>query len=348
MKSPASLPLAGGGDLEPLTILDESGNARETPMSDQQSKQALRLMLLSRALDDRAVKLQRLGMVGLYGPVLGQEAAIVGSAMALDRVRDWIVPAYREQPAMLLHGLPLQALVAQFMGRSDAARIPDDVNLLPRNQAVGAQLPHATGLAWGLRLRGLDAVVMVYCGEGATSEGDFHEASNVAGLMRAPLIFLVQNNQWAISTPSSKQTAAPSIASRGVGYGFPGHLVDGNDLFAMYKVSVEAVKRARAGLGPTLIEALTYRMSFHNTTDNPREYRDDQAVEAQAKRDPIRRLEMFLTRRRLWSDEEGAAVRAAVMDEVEAAVAAVNALPRPGADSVFEHVYASPQGADLS
>jgi TPP-dependent pyruvate/acetoin dehydrogenase alpha subunit len=335
--------------MTPLTILDPDGNAREATLSDQQSKDALRLMLLSRALDDRAVKMQRLGGLAIYGPVLGQEAAIVGSAMALDRIRDWIVPAYREQPAMLLHGLPLTTLVAMFMGRIDAARIPEDVKLLPRNQSVAAQLPHAAGLAWGLRIRGLDSVVMVYCGEGATSEGDFHEASNLAGLMRAPLIILVQNNQWAISTPSAKQTAASSIAARAAGYGFPGQLVDGNDLFAMYKVTVEAVKRARAGLGPTLIEARTYRMSFHNTTDNPREYRDDDDVAAQAKRDPIRRLELFLTRRGQWSDEEAAAVRAAVAGEVDQAVAVVSALPRPGPGSIYEHVYAdSPEATATS
>ena len=240
-------------------------------MSSAQVVDGLRLMLLSRAVDDRLIKLQRMGRVGVYGPVHGQEAAVIGSAMALDPNRDWIVPASREHPAMLRHGLPLKNMFATYMGNFDAAAVPEGVRLLPREQPIGAQLPHATGLAWALKLRRTGGVVAVYFGEGASSEGDFHEASNLAGVMRVPLVMLLINNHYAISTPLHRQTAAANLAARADGYGFPGFVVDGNDLLAVYSTTVDAVNRALAGDGPTLIECRTYRMGFHNTSDNPKE-----------------------------------------------------------------------------
>jgi pyruvate dehydrogenase E1 component alpha subunit len=274
--------------------------------------------------------------------VHGQEASVVGSAMALDPARDWIVPAYREQPAMLRHGLPLERLLAGYMGRINAARIPDDVKLLPRNQAVGAQLPHAAGLAWGLKLRRLDGVVLVYLGEGASSEGDFHESANLAGVVRAPLVYLLQNTGYAISTPSARQSAAPALALRAAGYGFVGELVDGNDLFAVHLATREAVERARHGDGPTLIESRTYRMGFHNTTDNPREYRDEAETEEMARRDPIVRLTRYLEARGRWSDSLAAQVRAEIARQIDEAQQKAAAFPRPTARDVYDHAYADP------
>jgi pyruvate dehydrogenase E1 component alpha subunit len=329
--------------VEPLSLLDPEGGLHgEAPLGDEQVLEALRLMLLSRALDERAIKLQRLGRLGTYGPVHGQEASVIGSAMALDPSRDWIVPAYREQPAMIRHGLPLERLLAGYMGRSNAARIPDGVRLLPRNQAVGAQLPHAAGLAWGLKLRRLDGVVLVYCGEGASSEGDFHEAANLAGVVGAPLVFLLQNNGYAISTPSARQSAAPALALRAAGYGFPGVLVDGNDLFAVHAATREAVARARGGDGPTLIESRTYRMGFHNTTDNPREYRDDAETLEKARLDPIVRVARYLQARGLWSESAAARASHEIAAEIAEAQRAAAEFPRPSAADVYERAYGVP------
>lgn len=303
---------------------------------------ALRLMLLSRAIDERLTKLQRMGRIGLYGPVHGQEAAVVGSAMVLEPRRDWMVPASREQPAMLCHGLPLVKLFARYMGRVDHAVIPQGVNLLPRQEAIGAQLPQAVGLAWALRIRRIEGCVMVYFGEGASSEGDFHEACNLAGLMRVPLVFVLINNQYAISTPIQKQTAAPSLAIRAAGYGFPGIAVDGNDLFAVYTAASAAAQRALAGDGPSLIECRTYRVGFHNTSDNPKEYRDDAEVAAAVERDPIQRVRRFAIRSGWWSDDQEADATAQIRREIDEAQRAVEALPRPGVAAIFEHVYAIP------
>ena len=323
-----------------IELLGIDGTVREAaPMAAEQVVDALRLMLLSRAVDDRLIKLQRMGRVGVYGPVQGQEAAVIGSAMALDPQRDWIVPASREHPAMLRHGLPLMNMFATYMGNFDAAAVPEGVRLLPRQQSIGSQLPHAAGLAWALKLRKAGGVVAVYFGEGASSEGDFHEASNLAGVMRVPLVMMLINNHYAISTPVHRQTAAVDLAARAEGYGFPGFVVDGNDLFAVYATTVDAVKRALSGGGPTLIECRTYRMGFHNTSDNPKEYRDAAEVDEAQRRDPVERVRRFATREGIWSD----AIEAAALDEIHSAIETaqrqVEELPRPGPAAIFEHVY---------
>jgi pyruvate dehydrogenase E1 component alpha subunit len=311
-------------------------------MSSGQVTEGLRLMLLSRMVDERLIKLQRMGRVGLYGPVQGQEAAVVGPAMALDRQRDWMVPASREQPAMLHHGLPLVRLFAAYMGRIDDAAIPQGVKLLPRQQAIGAQLPHAVGLAWALKLKRLAGVVVVYFGEGASSEGDFHEAANLAGVMRVPLLFVLINNQYAISTPTHRQTATLNLASRAQGYGFPGIAVDGNDLLAVYAASTEGVERALSGQGPTLIECRTYRLGFHNTSDNPKDYRDEAEVRAAAELDPIDRIRKFASRSGWWNADLEAKVVSELSNEVEAAQESAERLRRPGPSAIFDHVYALP------
>jgi len=323
-----------------IELLGIDGKVRgSSPMSLDKVVDALRLMLLSRAVDDRLIKLQRMGRVGVYGPVHGQEAAVIGSAMALDPQRDWIVPASREHPAMLRHGLPLKNMFATYMGNFDAAAVPDGVRLLPRQQSIGAQLPHAVGLAWALKLRRAGGVVAVYFGEGASSEGDFHEASNLAGVMRVPLVMLLINNHYAISTPVHRQTAAAELAARAEGYGFPGFVVDGNDLLAVYATTVDAVNRAIAGDGPTLIECRTYRMGFHNTSDNPKEYRDTAEVDEAEQRDPIERVRRFAIREGVWSADQEAAALKEIRSAIETAQRQVEELPRPGAAAIFEHVY---------
>ena len=326
---------------EELRLLDERGRLLgERPMSDEQVLEALRWMLLSKALDEFAIKLQRLNRLGVYGPALGQEAAVVGSEMALAPLRDWMIPASREQVAYVRHGLPLDRLLASYMGRIAHARIPDEANLLPRQQSIGTQLPQATGVAWALKLRRLRAAAMVYLGDGAASEGDFHEAANLAGVQRVPLVFVLINNQYAISTPAARQTAARDLSVRAAGYGFPGLAVDGNDVFAVYAAASEAVERALAGEGPTLLECRTYRVGFHNTSDNPSEYRDETEVQAARERDPLLRLSRHAMASGIWSQEAEFEARTEAEAQVDEAYRIVAALPRPGRADVFEHVYA--------
>lgn len=306
---------------------------------------ALRLMLFSRLHDEKVIGLQRQGRFGVFSPGLGQEASIVGSAMALDPARDWIVPQYRELMAVVHHGYPLERIIATYMGKTtEATRIPDDVNVLPTQVALAAQLPHAAGLAWGLQLQGKDSVVMAYVGEGGSSEGDFHEALNLAGVQRVPVVFFMQNNQWAISTPRRKQSATESFALRAAGYGFPGVEVDGNDIFAVYEAAAAAVKRARAGEGPTLIEAVTYRMGFHNTTDNPSKYEDPKDHAEAARRDPIDRVVRYLAALGLWNEERDGEMRQEVQAEIDRAITWAVEQPGVSPDILFDNVYARVPG----
>ncbi|MBV9414713.1 MAG: pyruvate dehydrogenase (acetyl-transferring) E1 component subunit alpha [Solirubrobacterales bacterium] len=298
-------------------------------------------MLLSRRVDERAFNLQRQGRLGVFSPVNGQEASVIGSAFALDPTRDWVVPQYRELPAMLHHGYSLERFLLYCMGNPEGNRMPDGVNLLPIQISLATQLPHAVGLAWGLRHQGRDGVVCVYFGDGASSEGDFHEACNLAGVQRAPVIFLLQNNRWAISTPVSKQTAG-SFAPRAAGYGFPGELVDGNDFFAVYEATARAVTRARTGEGPTLIESRTYRMGPHNTADDPTRYVDPAELEVHRALDPVVRLRGFLLDADLLSDELEQRMRAEIEEELAAAVAAAEARGAGRSEQIFDHVYADP------
>jgi len=335
-EAPASL---NDGQSAPPRLNPDGSADGTSPMSPGQLHEALRLMLQSHAIDELAIKLQRLKRIGLYAPVTGQEAAVVGSSMALDPHRDWMVPASREQPAMLRHGLPLENFFAAYMGRLDFAAIPPGIKLLPRQQAIGAQLPQAAGLAWAVKLRHERAVTMVYCGDGASSEGDFHESLNLAGVMRAPLVIVIINNRYAISVPFHKQTAAASLADRAVGYGMPGISVDGDDLFAVYSASAGAVARALEGQGPTLIECRTYRVGFHNTSDNPNDYRDSAEVQAARDHDPIGRLERYVVAQGLMTLGDLADLKEEIRAELDTVQRHVASLPRPEPDFIFQHVY---------
>ena len=333
------------GELEPTRILAPDGTAPDgyrPPLSEPDLLAAHRLMLLSRRIDERAFNLQRQGRLGTFSPVHGQEASVVGSAAALDPARDWVVPQYRELPAMLRQGYTLERFFLYFKGNPEGNRMPEGVNLLPFQISLATQLPHAVGLAWGLRHQGRDGVVCVYLGDGASSEGDFHEACNLAGLRRAPVIFLLQNNGWAISTPVRKQTAAGSFAARSAGYGFPGELVDGDDFFAVYEASARAVTRARAGEGPTLIENRTYRMGPHNTADDPGRYVDPAELEAHRALDPIARLRAYLEAAGPLTPGLEAEMRQDIDREVEASLAAAEHRAGARPEQIFEHVYADP------
>ena len=309
-------------------------------MDEELLLEALGWMMKSRLYDQRVIALQRQGQFGVYSPGMGQEASIVGSALALDPARDWIVPQYRELMATVHHGLPLEVITAQYLGKIAPARIPDGVNVLPNQVSIAAHLPQATGLAWGLKLQGKDAVVMAYIGDGGSSEGDFHEALNLAGVVKAPIVFFLQNNQWAISTSRRFQSATRSFALRAAGYGFEGVEVDGNDVMAVYDVTSDAVERARSGGGPTLIEAVTYRMSFHNTTDNPARYEDPKEHEEARSRDPIQRVQRYLAGLGLWDAKREAELTAQVREDIEHALQLAYAADAPKPADVFANAYA--------
>ena len=317
-------------------------------MQEELLLEALRWMLKSRLYDQRVIALQRQGQFGVYSPGTGQEASIVGSAMAVDPARDWMVPQYRELMATVHHGLPLEVISAQYLGKIAPARIPEGVKVLPTQISIAAQLPHATGLAWGLRLRGEDSVVLAYIGEGGSSEGDFHEALNLAGVTRAPVVFFMQNNQWAISTSRRVQSATPSFALRAAGYGFEGIEVDGNDVMAVHDITVTAVERARRGEGPTLIEAVTYRIGFHNTTDNPSLYQDPAEYQEARRRDPIERVQKYLAGLGLWDHSREASLTEELRAEIDSALEAAFAAPLPGPRDLFENVYEHPPERVLS
>ena len=336
---------------QPWQLLDPKGalvDASKARLSDTEAVKGLRLMLLSRAVDRRAISLQRQGRLGTVAPVIGQEAAVVGSATALDATRDWIVPQYRELPALLHHGYPLERFFLYLKGNAVGAAIPEHVNMLPIQIALAVQIPHAVGLGWGLRLRGLDGVVVCYFGDGASSEGDFHEACNLAGLVAAPVIFFLSDNGWAISTPRRIQTAGATFAERAPTYGFPGVIVDGNDLFAVHAVTLEAVERARAGQGPTLIEARTYRMGPHTTADDPTRYVDPAERAAWEARDPITRVQRYLTAKGLWDADLDQATEREIVAEIDRAVEAAEAYPPPTIDDLFTHAYAELPGRLLA
>jgi pyruvate dehydrogenase E1 component alpha subunit len=327
----------------PVRLLEPDGTLAGgviSPMDDEQILAALRLMMLSRAFDAKGISLQRQGRLGTFSAVRGQEASVAGSAFALDPARDWIVPQYRELPALLHHGLPLEQFILYFSGHPAGGCIPENVRLLPIQISIAAQLPHAVGLAWGLQLQGIDGVVLTYFGDGASSEGDFHEACNLAGVVKAPVIFFLQNNGWAISTPRSRQSAARTFAERAPGYGFSGIVVDGNDLLAVYAVTAAAVQRARGGFGPTLIESETYRLGAHNTADDPTRYVAQETLNGWSDRDPILRVQRYLAARGCWNDDAASEVGDDISRTIERALAAARAVPPPRPEDLFNHVYA--------
>jgi pyruvate dehydrogenase E1 component alpha subunit len=303
---------------------------------------AWRAMLFSRVCDQRCFSLQRQGRLGVFSPVNGEEAAVVGSAWALDPARDWVVPQYRELPAMLRQGYRLEQALHYYRGNPAGSRIDPGVKLLPYQISLAAQLPHAVGLAWGLRHQGSDAVVCAYFGDGASSEGDAHEALNLAGVRRAPVVFVLKNNGWAISTPVRKQTAATSFADRAPGYGIAGERVDGNDLLAVHAATARAVARARAGEGPTLIEAVTYRMGPHNTADDPTRYVDPVELDEHRELDPVGRVRRHLLAEGLIDAGGEERLVEELTAEFDAAFAEVEAADPPGPEALFDHVYERP------
>jgi pyruvate dehydrogenase E1 component subunit alpha len=324
---------------------------QQAPTKLLEKKELLRVyeeMLRLRLLDQRMLTLQRQGRVGFYGTATGEEAAVIGSAFAL-RPDDWIFPALRQGGAALLRGYPLVEYISQCMGNSlDATKgrqMPSHYCYRPANfvswsSCIGTQIPHAVGAAWAMKLQHKDSVAVAYMGDGATSEGDFHVGMNFAGVFQIPVIFFCQNNQWSISVNVKQQTASESIAVKAIAYGFEGVRVDGNDVLAVYQATKEAVTKARKGGGPTLVEAITYRMGAHSSSDDPRLYRDDNEVEEWRRRDPVNRFLNYLQQHGYWSSQEQEAMEERLNIEILNAVGEAEKAGPPPVQTLFDDVFA--------
>ncbi|UCM89039.1 pyruvate dehydrogenase (acetyl-transferring) E1 component subunit alpha [Streptomyces marincola] len=300
-----------------------------------------RALVRGRRFNTQATALTRQGRLAVYPSSTGQEACQVAAGLALGP-RDWLFPSYRDTLAAVTRGLDPVAVLGLLRGDWHTGYDPRAARVAPLCTPLATQLPHAVGLAHAARLRGDDVAVLGLVGDGGTSEGDFHEALNFAAVWRAPVVFLVQNNGWAISVPLAKQTAAPSIAHKAVGYGMPGRLVDGNDAPAVHHVLTEALRRARSGGGPTLVEALTYRIDAHTNADDATRYRDEAEVAAWRARDPLARLEQELRRHGLLTDAAEAEARADAERLAATLREALGRDPELAPGDLFAHVYAAP------
>lgn len=327
--------------LAPYQVLDVEGNlVGEVPhLSAERMLSLYRFMQLGRAFSNKIIALQRQGRATTFGSLVGQEATAVGLAAPL-RQEDWLTTSYREIASLFVKGVPIPTVAYSFRGFAPE-NWPGELHCLPIQIVIGTQMLHAVGLAMAAKIAGDPVVAVGVCGDGATSEGDFNEALNFAGVYQAPVVLVVQNNGWAISVPRQRQSAAQTLAARGAGFGIPSRLVDGNDILAVYDVMQQAVERARSGGGPTLVETLTYRIGAHTTADDPTRYRDPAEVEAWRVKDPIARFQKFLTRRDLLNEDHARQIVEEVEEEVNEAIRIAEALPPMAPDSFFDHTSAT-------
>ncbi len=336
-------------------LIDEDGGGDPADVAWVDRELARRLfdgMLTIRVTDARMMALQRQGRIGFYGEAMGQEAAVVGSAAA-SAPDDWIIPALREAGVGLFRGMSLDSYIAQIFGNaadpSKGRQLPCHPcdrasNYVVMSSCVSSQIPHAVGVAMGMKLMGdRDRCAFGYMGDGGTSASDFHVAMNFAGVMRAPVVLICQNNQWAISTPGSVQTASETIALKAVGYGLPAFRVDGNDVLAVYEACRRAAVRARTGGGATFIELLTYRVSAHSSSDDPSRYRDERVTEVwRTQRDPLRRMKAFLEARGWLAPGETEALAAAIEARVRDVIAAQEQIGPPALATIIDDVFEEP------
>lgn len=327
--------------VEYLQVLDEEGNfdsSLHPDISEDKVKEMYHLMVLLRTLDEKLFNLQRSGKIGTYAQTRGQEASEIASAMALEK-NDWFVPSFRELGVYLTRGVDKGALVQAWNGDTRAFHGTIQARNLPIGIPIASQCLHAAGVAWASKLKGEKDVTIVYFGEGATSEGDFHEAMNFAGELNLPIVFFCQKNGWSISTPTSKETHSETIAQKAIGYGFKGIQIDGNDGLGVYMATKEAVDRARNGEGPTLIEAVTYRMGDHTTSDDSLKYRTVEEIEEWKKKDPIDRLKKYFQKVGTWNDEYEQWVKDTVSKEIEEAVEKGLNVEAPKPEQLFDDVF---------
>lgn len=327
--------------IEWLQILDEHGNCDEElrpPLTDNEIQKLYQWMILARTFDEKAFKLQREGRLGTYASILGQEATQVGSAYAL-QPSDWMFPSFREAGVSIVRGLPMRMIFQYWSGDERGSLIPEGQNDFPITIPAGTHIPIAAGAAWAAKAKGDEIAVMAYLGDGATSKGDFHEGLNFAGVFSLPIVFLCQNNHWAISVPLRRQTRAETLAQKAFAYGFEGIQVDGNDVFAVYKATYEALERARAGKGPTLIECVTYRIGDHTTADDASRYRSQEEVQQWRKKDPIDRLKNYLEKKGLWNATYEQKARSDAREQVELVVKEEEGISPPDPRDIFRYTF---------
>ncbi len=328
---------------EIVQILNENGeivNEEMMPeLTDEQLEELMRRMVYTRILDQRSISLNRQGRLGFYAPTAGQEASAIASQFALEK-EDFILPGYRDVPQIIFHGLPLYKAFLFSRGHFVGNQIPEDVNVIPPQIIIGAQYVQAAGVALGMKKRGKKAVAATYTGDGGTSQGDFYEGINFAGAFEAPAIFIVQNNQFAISTPREKQTAAVTLAQKAVSAGIPGVLVDGMDPLAVYAVVREARERAIAGDGPTLIETLCYRYGPHTMAgDDPTRYRTSETDSEWEKKDPLVRFRKYLEAKGIWNEEKENEVIEQAKEEIREAIKKADETPRQTVTDLMTNMF---------
>ncbi|MBI3027205.1 pyruvate dehydrogenase (acetyl-transferring) E1 component subunit alpha [Candidatus Woesearchaeota archaeon] len=328
--------------VEYLQILDESGNCDEALMpklSNDDIRKLYEMLVLVRVFDQKAFNMQRQGRLGTYIQFKGQEACQIGSAFALQD-EDFVFPMYRNSALLIARKHPIVQVLQYWNGDERGLRSPDNVNNFPIAIPVGTQATHAVGAAWAAKLQGKKQVAATYFGDGATSKGDFHEAMNFAGVFNTPVVFICENNQFAISVPRKRQTKSDTIAQKAIAYGFEGLQVDGMDVFAVYKATLLAVEKARAGNGPTLIECFTYRMCDHSTSDDASRYRPKEEFEEWMKKDSIERLEKYMRKKELLDDAYKQKVVEQSQQIIEKAVTEFEKMPQPDPKDIFKYVYA--------
>ncbi len=332
-----------------VQYLDEKGqpSPHAPSIPEKTLVRMYRAMATNRRVDERCMKLQRQGRIGFYGAATGEEAAAIGSAAAL-RDEDWVFPALRQAGIMLYRGWPIEKWFHHLFatrdavekGRSMPCHYSDrSVNQVSWSSCMATQLPHAVGMAYAARYKGDETIAAAYLGDGATSESDFHTAMNFAGVWKAPVVFICNNNQWAISVPFSKQSGSETVHVKAQAYGFPGVRVDGNDVLAVYETTKQAVERARAGEGPTLIEAVTYRIRGHSTSDDPSKYRDEAEVEAWKRRDPLARFQKYLVMGGVLTPDDLEAMHEEIEEEISEAIERAEASGPPSLETMVDDVY---------
>jgi pyruvate dehydrogenase E1 component alpha subunit len=339
--------------IDHIQLLDEHGKLDEKLAKDTLTDDDViflyEQMSICRWLDEIAFKLQRSGRMGTYPQNKGQEAGPAGAGLALSRFgdRNWLVPCYRENIALFLNGLPMEKILLHWMGDERGNQIPElpgGVNILPIAIPIGTHPLHAVGIAYAKKYRGEKGVAVSFFGDGATSEGDAHEAMNFASAWKVPAIFFCQNNFWAISVPRSLQTGSETIVQKGLAYGMHCVQIDGNDIFASFKIMKEAIDRAIKKGEPTFIEAVTYRLGDHTTADDARRYRDEKEVEAWRKKDPLIRTRKYLESKKLWNDKKQADIEARAKEIVEGVVERAQGIEAPVFKDIFDSTFASLEG----
>jgi pyruvate dehydrogenase E1 component subunit alpha len=330
------------GPVQPYSVLAADGEQRgDLPeLSSAQLRDLYTWMLFGRLLDTRGLQLQRQGRIGVWGPMAGQEAAQAGLGLAM-QPDDWLFPSYREAITQCMRGLRLADLLTYYRGLYWTAD-PHATGVFPIQILIGDQCLHAVGAGMAFALREEARVAVGVIGDGATSQGDFHEALNFAGVYAARSVLFIQNNHWAISVPRSRQTASQSLAQKALAYGLEGVLVDGNDALAVYAVSQWALEHARSGQGPVLVEALTYRMGAHTTADDPTRYQPPEELAKWQARDPLPRLRRYLERRGDWDEQAEAQAQQTVLEQLDAAIAESERVAPPPVDRIFETTCAQP------